>query len=271
MDLNHAWLTRLPSIDEHTLANPKSYKAKTFTKLREPLIIRDGAASWPATDWTLSGIAERLKGQTVAVARDPTKNVLDGAGKRSPREKWEISEYIRLIEHNSEKVTQSYLSKVDLFSLDPSLAEEIEFFENWRRCKNFQTYSWISPKGSASPLHYDLPHNIFAQILGEKIFLITPPLSRQRMQAYPLSSQASHISRIEPDPDMRANLPWENFFYAHLFPGDILVLPSCWWHYVYSVTNSVSVNGWMIDLKSTRPETQLIRRLSYWLRKAQRR
>lgn len=269
MDLMHPWLTKLPTINEHRLENPQSYKPKTFIKLREPLIIRGGATSWMASSWTLAGIAKRLKGQTVSVARDPTNKILDSVGKRSRREKWEISEYIELIESNSEKVERSYLSKVDLFSLDPSLAKEIEFFQDWRKSKKFQSYSWISPKGSASPLHYDLPHNIFAQIIGEKVFLISPPLSRQKMQAHPRSSEASHISRIEPDFDMQSNLPWNNFFCAYLYPGDVLILPSCWWHYVYSVTNSVSVNGWMIDFKSTRPETQLFRRLSHWLRTVQ--
>ena len=33
-----------------------------------------------------------------------------------------------------------------------------------------------------------------------------------------------------------------------LNPGDVLYVPHNWWHYVESLTNSISINSW-VDLK----------------------
>lgn len=263
MDLTDRWRAGLPHIETAERQDFRQEAIANFPRYNQPIVFRGGAASWPSSAWTISGLSSRLKGRSVSVARDPTQLILDAHGRRVLKETWEASDYLRLLEEGSPDLDNSYLSKLNILELAPELAKDLRFFKDWQLCAKFKVYSWISPAHSASPFHYDLPNNIFVQILGRKTFLFAPPIGRKRMRVHPRGTEGTHISRIVPDFAMTADLPWDLFRVVTLEEGDILYLPSCWWHFVYSETVSLSVNGWMIDFWAVRPQMYNLRRVWY--------
>eukprot|EP00041_Stephanoeca_diplocostata_P028362 m.802410 g.802410 ORF g.802410 m.802410 type:complete len:208 (-) comp23361_c1_seq70:1290-1913(-) len=56
------------------------------------------------------------------------------------------------------------------------------------------TRVWLSPAGTATPTHYDISHNFFVQIAGQKRVLLFPPQAWQSLYLWPvLHTGWSHL------------------------------------------------------------------------------
>ena len=115
------------------------------------------------------------------------------------------------------------------------------------REKHISTNIWIGGGGIVSPLHNDAPHNLFAQIRGRKRFTLYSPANSNYLYAYPPASKIPHMSQVNVDAVDRKRFPLFSHAQAQVLvvePGDLLFLPSGWWHHVYSITKSISINFW---------------------------
>jgi len=118
---------------------------------------------------------------------------------------------------------------------------------------------WLGPRGSTSPLHFDPLDNLLMQIMGRKvIWLFSPSHPKEDVSnnhfawhyAGDGGRQQPNTSPINPEQYDVTQYP----FLAEcgpvvartciLQPGDVLYIPSKWWHYVRSVDTSASVNVW---------------------------
>ena len=116
-----------------------------------------------------------------------------------------------------------------------------------------ETHVWVGTAGVSSPLHFDLAHNVYAQLRGRKRFLLFPPSATDALYVYPRLHPSSRQSQL----DLRA-LPRSAFprFHARLRqtggrggsggvssyrgglqarevvlePGDVLYIPPYHWH-----------------------------------------
>lgn len=106
---------------------------------------------------------------------------------------------------------------------------------------------WFGPAGAFSPLHFDNADNLFAQIHGEKRFVLFSPDQRENLYYPWTETQLIHFSPVNvADPDLER---FPLFAQARamdctLVPGDLLFLPAKWWHYVYACTTSISLSHW---------------------------
>jgi ribosomal protein L16 Arg81 hydroxylase len=112
------------------------------------------------------------------------------------------------------------------------------------------TRFWMSPAGLGSPLHFDVPQNLFAQVIGRKQVLLYPP--RDVVNLYPLApySRLPHYSRVDAETAGRGALPTppaDPSDARGVEPGDLLFIPRLWWHQVRSLDFSVSVNFWWAE------------------------
>jgi hypothetical protein len=104
---------------------------------------------------------------------------------------------------------------------------------------------WIGTANTVTPLHHDLTPNMFAQVVGEKRFILYSP--DHVTSLYPRTGEEFHVSAVDPiRPDLRA---YPRFAEARpivvtVRAGEILFLPSFWWHHVTSLSMSISVNQW---------------------------
>ncbi|APR79846.1 Pass1-related protein [Minicystis rosea] len=106
---------------------------------------------------------------------------------------------------------------------------------------------FIGAGGTVSGLHRDFPENLFAQIVGRKRMTLIPPEDMGGVYALPLLSklpQASLIDAERPDFERFPRFRTVRRVMVDVGPGDVLYLPSRWWHQVRALEPSISINWW---------------------------
>lgn len=116
---------------------------------------------------------------------------------------------------------------------------------------------WIGTKGNIASTHYDVTDNFFFQLHGSKKFYISPPQHFYDMHTFPRMHPSDRQSQIIWDDFGRDLESFEKLLEtfpnydqvsidtAVLGPGDILFLPSLWFHRVEAISSiSVSVSMW---------------------------
>jgi predicted 2-oxoglutarate/Fe(II)-dependent dioxygenase YbiX len=97
---------------------------------------------------------------------------------------------------------------------------------------------WIGPEGTVTPLHFDEHSILFAQLYGTKHFKLIPSFD------YPfLYVRDRYYSEIDPesvDADRHPRFARACIMDVILGPGDGLFLPVGWWHWVRSLSTSIS-------------------------------
>ncbi len=97
---------------------------------------------------------------------------------------------------------------------------------------------WIGPRGTITPLHFDLHSILFGQIHGRKRFLLIPPFDGPKLYV-----RRRFYSAVDPDkPDLSRFPLFARASVTELVvaPGDLLFLPAGWWHGVKSLDVSIS-------------------------------
>uniref|UniRef100_A0A803NC66 JmjC domain-containing protein n=1 Tax=Chenopodium quinoa TaxID=63459 RepID=A0A803NC66_CHEQI len=106
--------------------------------------------------------------------------------------------------------------------------------------------AWFGPAGTVTPLHHDPHHNLLAQVVGKKyVRLYAASLSEE---LYPHSEtmlrNSSQIDLDDIDDNAFPKVRDLEFMDCILDEGDMLYIPPKWWHYVRSLTPSLSVSFW---------------------------
>lgn len=112
------------------------------------------------------------------------------------------------------------------------------------------TNVWIGTRGTVTSLHSDPSDNLLCQVAGFKYFRLydleqTGLIHATTLRAQNTNSFGTSPVRLEaPLPPQYATAAQAPFVEGILAPGDVLFIPKSMWHYVRSLTTSVSVNFW---------------------------
>eukprot|EP00054_Salpingoeca_dolichothecata_P000195 m.16282 g.16282 ORF g.16282 m.16282 type:complete len:315 (+) comp10378_c0_seq1:515-1459(+) len=131
-------------------------------------------------------------------------------------------------------------------------------------------FLWIGSSRVEAPLHFDTSDNAYIQIHGNKRFWMIAPEFHPCMFLFPASHASDRQSQVPWSPHLASSNATrsesqEQFscFYndikqvyvADLYPGDVLVMPAHWFHFVEAVTESVSVNVWTLSTPAVKLES----------------
>lgn len=126
------------------------------------------------------------------------------------------------------------------------------FIESWMdrldpafrdACEQRQShyYVYLSVPGGVTPLHQDFwkTHTFLAQIAGRKeAILFAPDLAEELYR-----ESTGDVRRMMTDPSYDAVAGWR----VELTPGDLLIIPSQWLHYVETIETSLTYSAAWID------------------------
>ena len=230
--------------------------AKTIETIREPVVIRRFAAEWRAVaKWRhiddlvrefghrqvpielgsiSSGMKERLMSfrSFVATYLSPSAS----------KDCWSLKDATTDV---SSEI--AYLAQHPLLDQIEALYEDVERNPCGLHPTNVNV--WIGTGGTRTPLHFDSYDNILVQVVGAKYVRLydtkqTPQLYVSKDKSYGLQGNMSEIDcemeDFEKHP-LAKSCPYREVL---LLPGDCLFIPSRYWHYVRSLSTSISVNYW---------------------------
>ncbi|CBY22595.1 unnamed protein product [Oikopleura dioica] len=126
----------------------------------------------------------------------------------------------------------------------PELYDDIEFPDYCftETSDEPEVNAWIGPVGTVSSMHTDNKFNLFSQIRGKKYLVfadqkfssLIPPVNKVMFNSSKLEVEDQEV--------------WENsgidFEDCVVEEGDLLYIPKLYWHYVRSLTPSISLSIW---------------------------
>jgi hypothetical protein len=234
-----------------SVPSPEEFRA-TYVHGSRPVVIEGGISAWPAMGaWTPESLAAKVGAREIMVQSSPTGIFgLDPVrgGPRYAEVDTTLGDYVeRLME--AEGDTRYYVQRINIPEKLPELMEDIALPDYVDAGLVYLINLWLGPAGNVTTLHYDTPNNFLAQISGRKRLKMFAPSDTPRL--YPCRSKAYNMSQVNleaPDlgrfPRFAGTRPYE----TEIGPGDLLFIPTFWWHQVYSLTAGISVNIWWLPL-----------------------
>ena len=118
--------------------------------------------------------------------------------------------------------------------------------------KTGKQFIWVSSAGMITHGHFDQDYNFFVQISGLKRFTLWSPAQHESLYVYPRVHPMWHKSRVnfrEIDPQRFPLFLKSQALQVTVGPGDLLYVPPYTWHYVETLTPSVSLSTWSHDYR----------------------
>ena len=123
--------------------------------------------------------------------------------------------------------------------------ELANLFQKVTNSKTYRTYLWLSFAPMLTSFHYDVDPNLYFQIKGSKKWQLIHPKYYQNMSTYPHLHPSDRQSQIK-NINQTLSLDALECIEFELRAGDMLFLPSFWFHKVQTVSPwSASFNFWV--------------------------
>jgi hypothetical protein len=226
-----------------------------------PVVFTGMMSGQPAARWDLPELTERLGQRPVAVVRQPSPRVVWDPQRGLPLQDMPFASFVDQVFRQGEAGISYLQDDINSF---PTLRADYRLPEVIERKGIVRAKFWLSGRGPITPLHYDPVETLHWLIRGHKRFLLFPPGTR-RYYPHPARSTAPFISQVDPDHPDPTRFPRfrrEAGQPLVLEAGDVLYLPSFWWHQVYSQgATNLSLNFvWLVSwLRSARHLGQYVR------------
>lgn len=218
-----------------------------YLRRERPLVISGLTDGWSARDWSFAALSRRFGTRIVPVAVT-RRGVIHVDPRQGVSYRWmALGEYLARMsgaEHPGLYLT----TPVEPFL--PELRRELDVPDYCRDARWRRSRLWMGAAGTVAPLHRDLAHNLFVQLVGRKRFWLYHRRDTPRLYPRPLLSRRPNFSRFDPEraddphfPLARAAARLE----VTLEAGEVLFLPALWWHHVRALEVSLSVNFWWAE------------------------
>jgi histone arginine demethylase JMJD6 len=240
--------------------------AKEYLYANKPVVVTDVLRNWKAVkEWTPEFFKKNFASMTFKLEEKP-KAGYKGNGDNSVE--YTMERFIDRVLASTEENPAPYFRNQILYDLFPSLKNDIEplpeyFQPNWLPDRYMVKYVgevlnrgaalelYIGGNGGAFPvLHYDGAgaHAFLMQVYGRKQFIIYPPSQEKFLYPSPEKENLSLINSVD-NPDL-SKFPL--FAQAEptvfiLEPGEMLFIPSHWWHTTKMLTPSISISANVVN------------------------
>jgi len=115
-----------------------------------------------------------------------------------------------------------------------------------------QSTFWLGTTGAHTPCHFDTyGYNLVGQVMGSKRWIMYPPEDAAELRPTRVPYEESSVYSdwdFRPWADQAAQIPpirGTHPYVVNLKPGDVLLVPRHWWHFVVNNELSISINTWL--------------------------
>jgi hypothetical protein len=219
----------------------EEFTSKVKNPLESIALFRGAAKNWPATQkWSKDFFKENYGSTPISLIDNPG---LVDPDQKNEFKKTNFAEYFKEVEIDKSK----YLRFSRILDNKPELLKDLDL--NWlRQFKNGinigeQTFLFIGEDNTRTPMHAGLTHTIFIQVKGRKKWTIYAANERIFLDALPeryLYFRTHANPNITDDPN-HPLLKYGQKYEFVLEQGDVLWMPSLFWHYIENLTPNIGV------------------------------
>ncbi|XP_039993450.1 bifunctional peptidase and (3S)-lysyl hydroxylase JMJD7 isoform X2 [Xiphias gladius] len=223
----------------------------------KPCIIRNALSHWPALSrWTPEYLREKVGSKVISVAVTPNgyADAVNGDRFVMPEERqMSFSSVLDIIEGKVQECGVFYVQKQcsNLLEELPELTDDLEPHVPWM---------------STALVHKDHYENLYCVISGEKNFILLPPTDRpfvpygvyqpavyrrQDDGAFEVVDQSDSekvpwipLDPLDPDQERYPQYQRAHPVHCSVKAGEMLYLPSLWFHHVQQSHGCIAVNFW---------------------------
>ncbi|ESN96481.1 hypothetical protein HELRODRAFT_189263 [Helobdella robusta] len=232
-------------------------QAEELIKEQKPVVIKGSELISTAQKWDLEYLREHIgDGEFTVYESDSEsfkyyddKKVIDGFTPPMKQRRMIFSEFYDAIK-NKNRTKKYYLQQPLNDKVGPQIVVDFINF-NWKWIKQQQmNNNWgpltsnlllISEEGNVTPCHYDEQENFYSQANGYKRVILFPPSQYKYLYPHPVYHPHDRQSQVDFDePNLKLFPKFKKVvgFGTVLGPGDVLYLPSYWFHYFETLKNS---------------------------------
>ena len=245
--------------------SPDKDFAERFIRKNKPVVLKNSVVTaWPAMKkWSFSYLTQNMGADILPLVKSTNNYLTFDPDKTAP-----LKLNILLPFTESNMTTSSFFACAEKpgscsdgmkghyyfgrvpESLRPDLKPAEMLFHTSRDYDANKQFIWISSAGMITHAHFDQDFNFFVQLIGKKRFTLWPPSQHELMYPYPRVHPLWHKSRVNcrtPDITQFPNFAKTKALQIVLGPGDILFVPPYTWHYVETLSPSVSLSTWSHD------------------------
>ncbi|KAI3367379.1 hypothetical protein L3Q82_026184 [Scortum barcoo] len=245
----------------------------------KPCIIRNAISHWPALSrWTPEYLREKVGSKVISVAVTPNgyADAVNGDRFVMPEERqMSFSSVLDIVEGKVQHRGVLYVQKQCSNLLDelPELTDDVEHhiswmstaLGEWRRLPDAVNF-WLGEASAITSMHKDHYENLYCVISGEKNFILLPPTDRPFIP-YGVYQPAVYRQRddgefevvdqnnsekvpwiplnpLDPDLDQYPQYHRARPLHCSVKAGEMLYLPSLWFHHVQQSHGCIAVNFW---------------------------
>jgi lysine-specific demethylase 8 len=228
-----------------------SYDAfrRRFLSPGRPALITGAMDAWPAMrTWSFAHVAKVLEGRKIApvVLQGGNFHIDLHDGVRV--EEMDFATYQRRIEGTD---APPYYLRLPLEGEHERLFADFEEPVYCRRRIFLKKNLWVGGKGASSDLHYDMTHNVVAQIQGRRRVLLFGPEQTADLHPFPLRTLNWHHSQVHVEAPDHGRFPRYQRAQPIDFeigPGEMLFIPKGWWHRFETLSPAIAVNFFWLTL-----------------------
>jgi hypothetical protein len=208
-----------------------------LAKAGRPFILQGIVSQWPLAALTPQTLQEQFA--ELRVHARVADYVETAFTPQRQQQEMSLAGYFQLIARHSAGLPP-YLGNQVLPELT-ALCQWPGYFQKWDKPR-----IWLGPAGTVTPLHCDYDDNLFAQVWGQKRFLLYPPHHAEFLYLHE-ANPALFGSPFDPEaPDYTA-FPLARQarqIECVVQAGEMLFLPAGWFHHVRAENFSLSANRW---------------------------
>jgi ribosomal protein L16 Arg81 hydroxylase len=189
-------------LEKRTALDPKDF-FQSFLLQNRPVIIRGAIAHWPAVQkWSPEYLRTMVEGAKVVIQ---SKSDYGASGSKRHFEDSKETDFAEVVDMMTldDAPDMSYVRQTRVWKdIEPLVADVQPLRYGPADLAKTDGNLWIGPAGTIAQMHWDPGHNLFAQIRGEKKWILVPPSESHMTYANKFS-----LSEITQDSGIRERFP----------------------------------------------------------------